>query len=80
MPSLIDVVLHPERHRASPQPLPVNLRPVVRVGIAVWVVALVVASTLWFIGGVPPTAVWTCGAGVVLGALGLGLLRRRGWR
>ena len=80
VPSLIDVVLHPERRRPSPEPLAVSLRPPVRVGIGLWLIALGVTSTLWWIGFAPSSAVWTCGAGVVLGSIGLALLHRRGWR
>ena len=81
MPSLIDVVLHPERCKPSPEPLPVSLRPLVRFGIVVWAVVGVVVWGLWFFGGtVPGTAVWTCAAGVALGAIGLGMVHRRGWR
>lgn len=80
MPSLIDVVLHPERRKPSPEPLPVSLRPLVRIGIVVWAVAGVVTWGLWFVGKVPGTAVWTCAAGVALGAIGLGIVHRRGWR
>lgn len=81
VPSLIDVVLHPERNKPSPEPLPVSLRPLVRFGIVVWVVVGVVVWGLWFFGGkVPGTAVWTCAAGVLLGLIGLGMVHRRGWR
>ena len=47
VPSLIDVVLHPERNKPSPEPLPVSLRPLVRFGIAqvvVWVGLSLVTS------------------------------------
>jgi hypothetical protein len=73
------VVLHPERCKPSPDPFPVSMRPVMRTGIAAWILALVVTSVLWFIGDVPITVVWTCGTGAVLGVAGLGLVRARGW-
>ncbi|MGV8977954.1 MAG: DUF2530 domain-containing protein [Cellulomonas sp.] len=81
MPSLIAAALHPERCKPSPEPLPVTLRPLVRVGMMVWGVVGVVAWSLWFFGGiVPGTAVWTCAAGAALGVIGLGVLHRKGWR
>ncbi|PVU83370.1 DUF2530 domain-containing protein [Cellulomonas sp. WB94] len=81
MPSLIDVLRHPEQCKPSPEPLAVSLRPLVRFGIVVWAVVGVLVWILWFFGGrVPGTAVWTCAAGVVLGFIGLGMVHRRGWR
>ena len=80
MPSLIDVVLHPERGKPSPEPLPVSLRPLARFGIVVWAIAVVVSWALWFVGQVPGTAVWTCVAGVALGVIGLRFVHWRGWR
>jgi hypothetical protein len=77
--SLIAVVLHPERRKPAPEPVGVNMRPVTLTGIGAWVVALLVASVLWFVGDVPIRVVWTCGAGVVLGLVGLVLVRGRGW-
>lgn len=81
MPSLIDVVRHPERNKPAPEPLPVSLRPLALVGILVWTAVGVLAWSLWFFGGiVPGTAVWTCVAGVVLGFVGLAMAHRKGWR
>jgi hypothetical protein len=79
VPSLIAVVLHPERRKPAPEPVPVNMRPVALTGIGAWVVAMIVAWVLWYLGDAPITVVWTCGAGVVLGVAGLGLVRGRGW-
>lgn len=56
---------HGER-RASPAPVTTNDRTVWLIGIAAWVVALSVVLTTG-----QPSALWTCVAGLVLGALGL---------
>ena len=77
---MIDVVLHPERGKPSPEPLPVSLRPLARFGIVVWAIAGVVTWGLWFVGKAPGTAAWTCVAGVALGVIGLGYVHGRGWR
>lgn len=77
MPSFIHLALRPEHRKPAPDPVPVSLRPVVLVGIAAWVVALVVALVLWLTGGATALGVWTCLAGAGLGVLGLLWTRRR---
>jgi hypothetical protein len=72
VPSVLELVLHPERRRPDPPPVRVDLRIVFSVGLAAWVVALVVTSVLARDGGDGPTeAVWTCVAGIVLGVFAL---------
>lgn len=71
MPSFLQLALRPERRRPTPDPVPVSLRPVFRVGIAVWLLALVVAVVLWATGTTGPHGMWTCGVGAVLGGAGL---------
>ncbi|MBD3778845.1 MULTISPECIES: DUF2530 domain-containing protein [unclassified Cellulomonas] len=77
MPSFIRLALRPEQRKPAPDPVPVSLRPVFLVGIAVWLTALVVALVLWLTGAAGPLGVWTCAVGAVLGVLGLGWSRRR---
>jgi len=51
--------------------VPVSLRPVFRIGIAVWLIALVVAVILWVTGTTGPHGAWTCAVGALLGVGGL---------
>lgn len=53
------------------------MRPVFQVGIAAWVVALVVAGVLWSAGAVGPHGVWTCVVGAAIGCYGLFWAGRR---
>ncbi len=78
VPSLIEVVLHPERRKANPEPVPVSLRPVFLVGIAAWLVALAVAAVLCARGVIDSTAIWVCLTGAFLGAAGYVWSRRPG--
>lgn len=77
MPTLLEVVLHPERRKASPEPLPVSLVPVFRFGVLVWLVALVVTAVLRWSDLVSTTAVWVCATGALLGAAGYVWARSR---
>lgn len=77
MPSFIELALRPERRKPAPDPVPVSMRPVFRVGIAAWLVALVVAVVLWLTDVTGPHGAWTCVVGAALGVLGLGWARRR---
>ena len=43
---MLDLFLHPERRRPGPQPLQVDLRRTIVVGIALWCVAIVVLGVL----------------------------------
>lgn len=70
VPSLIEVVLHPDRRKANPEPLDVSLRPVFLVGIVVWLVALGVSALLWWRGTIDSTSLWVCATGMLLGAGG----------
>ena len=76
VPSLIEVVLHPDRRKANPEPLPISLRPVFLVGIALWLVALAVATVLWARGTLDATGLWVCVTGALLGAAGYAWSRR----
>lgn len=71
MPSFLRLALRPEYRRPAPAPVPVSLRPVFRVGIAVWLVALVVAAILWMTGATGPHGTVTCAVGALLGTAGL---------
>ena len=77
MPSLIELVLHPDRRKPAPEPVPVSLGPAFVVGSVLWLVALGV-MLLWPGVEVTSTVVATCFMGVVLGGLGLVWSRRRG--
>ncbi|HEY0187041.1 MAG TPA: DUF2530 domain-containing protein [Cellulomonas sp.] len=76
MPSFVRLALRPEQRRPAPDPVPVSLRPVVLIGIAAWLVALVVAVVLWLTDATGPHGVWTCLAGIALGLVGLAWARR----
>lgn len=76
VPSLIELVIHPDRRKPAPEPVPVSLAPAFVVGSALWLVALVVMM-LWPGVDVTPTVVATCFMGVVLGGLGLLWARRQ---
>lgn len=72
MPSLKDVVLHPDRRRAEPPAERVDLRPPIWLGIGAWAVALVVAVALEATGSVTGGRfVATACAGLALGGVGL---------
>ena len=71
MPSVLSMALRPERRRASPPPLVVDLRVVSLVGMGVWAVAAVVGVLTWRLADASWTVPATGAAGVVLGALGL---------
>jgi hypothetical protein len=77
VPSFIQLALRPERRKPAPDPVPVSMRPVFLVGIAAWLVALVVAVALWLTGAVGPSGVLTCTVGAALGAVGLAWTARR---
>lgn len=76
MPSLLELVLHPDRRKPAPEPVPVSLAPAFVVGSALWLVALVV-MVLWPGFDVTPIVLATCLMGVVLGGLGVVWARRQ---
>ena len=43
---MLDLFLHPERRRPGPQPLQVDLRRTIVVGIALWCVAIIALGVL----------------------------------
>ncbi len=66
----------PRPTKQAPPPLQVDTARVVVAGIAIWAVALVV---LLFLGDrVDRLWTWTCVAAIVLGVLGLGIMRLQG--
>ncbi len=71
MPSFVTLLLRPDRRRPDPAPRRVDLRVVILVGMGLWTLALVVSTVLLVTGVLGPRAVATCGAGLVLGLLGL---------
>jgi membrane protein YdbS with pleckstrin-like domain len=77
LPPVLEVFLRPDRRRADPPPVDVDMRRVALVGLVLWVCALAVAVVLWRLGIITATPVWSCVAGVVLGLLGLVWLRGR---
>ena len=54
------------------------MQRVVLVGVAIWVVALVVLAVLWRAGVVGTTPLWSCVAGAALGLAWLGWEKARG--
>jgi hypothetical protein len=77
VPSLLELVLHPDRRKPAPAPVPVSLAPAFVVGSALWLVTLVV-MILWPGFVVTPTVLATCLMGAVIGALGVVWARRQG--
>lgn len=73
---MISLLLHPERRRPEPPPLRVDLRPVILVGMSLWAVALIASIVLLVLGRATFELPATCGAGIVLGIIGLGWERR----
>jgi hypothetical protein len=71
VPSVVSLLLHPERRRSAPEPPRGDLRRAVLAGIAVWTVALVVTGVRLATGDGTLTAFLVCGTGVALGGLGL---------
>ena len=77
VPSLKDVVLHPDRRRAEPPAERVDLRPPIWLGIGAWTIALIVAVVLEATGTVTGGRfVATACAGLALGGVGLWWERR----
>jgi hypothetical protein len=69
-------VTSPPAPRKAPPPLQVDTLRVVQVGTALWAVALVVLLVLG--DRVDRVWTWTCVAGIVLAAVGLGIMRFQG--
>lgn len=78
MPSLLRILTRPETRRPGPPPLTVDLRKVLLIGIACWVVASVVLGVLVALDLKSWSVLGVCAAGLALG--GLGLLWARGKR
>ena len=71
MPSVLEILLHPDRRRPDPAPVRVDLRHVILVAMGLWALAAAVSGVLWAAGVVAANVVWTCLAGVALGVPGL---------
>lgn len=72
VPSVVSLLLHPDRRRPAPEPPPSHLRRVVLVGICAWTLALVIAVIALATGNDGALEiVATCAAGLALGGLGL---------
>ncbi|QTE29846.1 DUF2530 domain-containing protein [Pengzhenrongella sicca] len=69
MPTVRHLLLNPRDRRADPAPLAVDLTGVFGIGIAGWVVALIVTWFRWQAGQVPATSALTCVAGIALGVI-----------
>lgn len=77
VPRLIELLLHPERRRPDPEPATVDLRRIILIGMAIWVVALTVECIRWVNGADgAPRAFAICVAGLALGGYGLVWVRR----
>jgi len=76
VPSVLSTLLHPQR--TPPPPIDVDLARVMGTGTVVWAAALLVTGVLWWLDVVPGTWVCVCGAGVVLGLVGVLWARRNG--
>jgi hypothetical protein len=76
VPSIVSLLLHPERRRTAPEPPRGDLRRAVLVGIAAWTVALVVCGVRLATGDGTLTPFLVCATGVALGGLGLAWAHR----
>lgn len=61
----------------SSSPRPADDRRPVAVGLILWLIATVVVATVSAVREVPPGALWTCIAGLLLGIAGLVYSARR---
>ena len=75
MPKALHLILYPGQRRPDPAPVTLDLTIVCLIGIAAWVLALVVTLLRWRAGDVPITSAWTCVAGIALGILGVAWAR-----
>lgn len=66
-----------DRGRPEPEPLELDLRAVILVGMAVWAAVLLVAVVVTVLGAATGHLVPICLAGLALGCLGLLWVRRR---
>lgn len=76
MPTIVELLAHPERRRPSPPAPRANLARVLLAGMAAWAVALVVALVMVLADAGNWSAVAVCGTGLVLGAPGVLWARR----
>lgn len=71
MPSVFTLITNPDKRRTDPEPTPVDLVTMIAVGVAAWVIALVVTWIRYRTGVAELAPVWTCVAGVTGGLLAL---------
>jgi hypothetical protein len=71
VPSVLEILLHPDRRRPDPAPVRADLRHVILGGMVLWALAAGVTGGLWAAGLVAANVLWTCVAGVALGVVGL---------
>ncbi len=68
---ILDVLLHPDRRKPSPEPLRVDLRVVIVAGMVAWAIALAICAILAVADVVADREVAMCGTGLILGVAGL---------
>jgi len=73
--TVFSLIMNPNRRRADPDPLAMDLTAAFLVGLGVWFIALVVTWIRWRAGDGTVTSVWTCVAGVAGGFAGLAWAR-----
>ncbi|MBL0887526.1 DUF2530 domain-containing protein [Myceligenerans indicum] len=77
MPTIVELLAHPERRRPSPPAPRANLARILLVGMAIWAIALICTLVMVLAGAGDWTAVAVCGTGLLLGAPGILWARRR---
>ncbi|GAB3163874.1 hypothetical protein GCM10027059_18930 [Myceligenerans halotolerans] len=77
MPTIVELLAHPERRRPSPPAPRANLARALLAGMAIWAVALVVSLVMVLAGTGNWSAVAICGTGLALGAPGILWARRQ---
>jgi hypothetical protein len=76
VPTIRSLLINPEERRPSPPAPRADLLRVFGAGIALFVIGLVVMLVLYLTGRGSLESVWICGAGIVLGGLGMLWARR----
>lgn len=76
MPTIVELLAHPERRRPSPPPPRTDLVRIVLGGVALWALGLILSAALALAGVWSWTPAAICGAGIVLGVPALLWSRR----